>query len=119
MITGMKETQLLYADNLDLQKKVLLSNKISHALLQQSHVSLAVTIHTGAKAVTEYRGQFGADDAITLPYFLDDVGCSGSESNLLECLPQHNCGTFVIGRENAGVQCSRKGINNDCIGIFI
>ena len=34
MITGMKETQLLYADNSDSQKKVLLSTKISHALLQ-------------------------------------------------------------------------------------
>ena len=28
----------------------------------------------------------------TLNFFaLDDVGCNGSESNLLDCLPQHNC----------------------------
>ena len=43
------------------------------------------------------------------PYFaLDDVGCNGSESNLLHCLPQHNCGQNR-GAENAGVLCLRKG----------
>ena len=31
----------------------------------------------------------------------------------------HYCDTFAIGQENAGVQCSCKGINNDCIGITI
>ena len=41
-----------------------------------------------------------------LPFFLDELGCSGSESNLLDCLPQHNCGS---SNENAGVQCLRKG----------
>ena len=46
----------------------------------------------------------------TLSFFaLDDVGCNGSESNLLNCLPQHNCG-MERGVENAGVQCLRKGI---------
>ena len=46
----------------------------------------------------------------TLSFFaLDDVGCNGSESNLLDCLPQHNCGMI----ENAGVQCSRKGMYED------
>ena len=45
----------------------------------------------------------------TLSFFaLDDVGCNGSESNLLDCLPQHNCG-MDRGRENAGVQCLRRG----------
>ena len=47
----------------------------------------------------------------TLLFFaLDDVGCTGSESNLLDCLPQHNCGAGnVKGAENAGVQCLRRG----------
>ena len=45
----------------------------------------------------------------TLSFFaLDDVGCNGSESNLIDCLPQHNCG---IDFENAGVQCLRKGMH--------
>ena len=49
----------------------------------------------------------------TLSFFaLDDVGCNGSESNLLDCLPQHNCG-INIGTENAGVQCLRKGMDED------
>ncbi|MCG8624554.1 MAG: hypothetical protein MJE68_21485 [Proteobacteria bacterium] len=49
----------------------------------------------------------------TLSFFaLDDVGCSGSESNLLDCLPQHNCGAGnVKGTENAGVQCLRRGMD--------
>ena len=47
-------------------------------------------------------------DTSTLPFILDDVGCNGSESNLLHCLPEHNC-VDVTGLENAGVQCSRKG----------
>ena len=41
----------------------------------------------------------------TLNFVLDDLGCNGSESNLLECLPQHNCRTD----ETAGVRCLRKG----------
>jgi hypothetical protein len=46
----------------------------------------------------------------TLSFFaLDDVGCNGAESNLLHCLPQHNCGFHVHDPENAGVQCLRKG----------
>ena len=49
----------------------------------------------------------------TLSLFaLDDVGCNGSESNLLDCLPQHNCVTRV-GEENAGIQCLRKGMDKD------
>ena len=45
----------------------------------------------------------------TLSFFaLDDVGCNGSESYLLDCLPQHNCG-MDRGAENAGVQCLRRG----------
>ena len=51
--------------------------------------------------------QFGVS---TLPFFLDDVGCGGSESNLLDCLPQHNCGGRKTRLENAGVKCLRKGI---------
>ena len=48
----------------------------------------------------------------TLSFFaLDDVGCNGSESNLFDCLPQHNCvAGNDKGTENAGVQCLRKGM---------
>ena len=42
-----------------------------------------------------------------LPFVLDDLGCTGSESNLLECLPQHNC--VVSVDQYVGVSCSRKG----------
>ena len=42
-----------------------------------------------------------------LPFILDDLGCNGTESNLLECLPRHNCGSS--SGENAGVRCQRKG----------
>ena len=45
--------------------------------------------------------------ASTLPFILDDLGCNGSESNLLECLPKHNCALSI--NENAGVRCLRKG----------
>ena len=49
----------------------------------------------------------------TLSFFaLDDVGCNDSESNLLDYLPQHNCATSR-GEENAGVQCLRKGMDED------
>ena len=67
-------------------------------------------MHAGAVAVSEYYySQFGANITISiLPYILDDVGCSGSESNLLNCLPHHNCGSSK--GENAGVHCLRKGI---------
>ena len=48
----------------------------------------------------------------TLSFFaLDDVGCNGSESNLLDCLPQHNCGMRGTNTDNAGVQCLRKGMH--------
>ena len=46
------------------------------------------------------------------------MGCNGSESNLLDCLPQHNCGMDRDGTgndkgtENAGVQCLRKGMDH-------
>ena len=47
----------------------------------------------------------------TLPFYLDDLGCSGTETNLLECLPEHNCGISADGsNEDAGVRCLRKGI---------
>ena len=46
-----------------------------------------------------------------LPFVLDDLGCNGSEKNLLDCLPQHNC-VSDDDFENAGVNCSRKGAYN-------
>ena len=58
-----------------------------------------------AEAITQ-TDQFGDSE---LSFFLDDLGCNGSESNILDCLPQHNCAIDFL--ENAGVQCLRKGVN--------
>ena len=69
------------------------------------HIHCIIKIHLGAVVITN---QFVAQDSSTLPFILDDVGCNGSESNLLDCLPEHNC-DGVGGLENAGVQCSHKG----------
>ena len=45
-----------------------------------------------------------------LPFFLDDLDCNGSERNLLECLPRHNCElTDTMVDESVSVNCSRKG----------
>ena len=50
---------------------------------------------------------FKVDESInTLHYTLDDLGCNGTENNLLECLPNHNC---LYSPEDAGVRCLRKG----------
>ena len=46
--------------------------------------------------------------AKTLPFLLDDLGCNGTESSLLECLPQHNCKRYGTN-EDAGVSCSQRG----------
>ena len=51
---------------------------------------------------------FKVDESInTLQFTLDDLGCNGTESNLLECLPEHNCKQHPL--EEAGVRCLRKG----------
>ena len=47
----------------------------------------------------------------SLPFFLDDVGCKGSENDLLECLPQHNCESENTIDESASVSCLHKGIS--------
>ena len=69
--------------------------------------SLCVTVYdmhcAGAKAV--HAGYYSS--STRLPYFLDNLGCNGSESNLLDCLPIHNCGYGRI--EDAGAQCLHKG----------
>ena len=49
----------------------------------------------------------GYDANTTLNFVLDDLGCNGSETSLLECLPQHNCITSVD--QAVGVRCLRKG----------
>ena len=62
--------------------------------------------YTGAEAFTTKESeQFGTR------FLLDDLGCSGSKINLLDCLSQHNCGMHGRGTENAGVRCLRKGIS--------
>lgn len=61
----------------------------------------------GAKAFAGGTGSFNVNSIATLPFVLDDLGCNGTENNLLECLPQHNCGTS--SDETAGVSCLLKG----------
>ena len=52
----------------------------------------------------------------TLSFFaLDDVGCNGSESNLLHCFPQHNCAGGQNSAEDAGVHCLRKGMDDQIL----
>ena len=53
------------------------------------------------------RAEFRDDSLGSVPFFLDDLGCTGSESNLLECLPEHNCGLSTF--EDAVVICSHGG----------
>ena len=63
--------------------------------------------HAGAEVITDMPQSM--TNTGNYPFFaLDDAGCIGTESNLLDCLPQHNCGKNR-GAENAGVQCLRKG----------
>ena len=90
---------------------ILLCRKItssSYAYVGTDHAQfIACAQHIGVIAFAGYMYPFD-DSASTLPFILDDLGCNGSESNLLECLPQHNCGYY--SDENAGVRCLRKGI---------
>ena len=70
---------------------------------------MSITI-SGAEAIVHMQSTPDLFGSSMLSFFaLDDVGCNGSESNLLDCLPQHNCVT-KNDDENAGVQCLRKGI---------
>jgi hypothetical protein len=73
---------------------------------------MSITI-SGAEAIIDGRSApdwYGPSILSLNFYALDDVGCNGSESNLLDCLPDHNCGrNRGTGAENAGVQCLRKG----------
>ena len=68
-----------------------------------------ISMISGAKTGTYDYSQNRATSDKTL-FFLDNMGCNGSESNLLDCLPQHNCNSMM---EIAGVECLRRGkINN-------
>ena len=65
--------------------------------------------HAGAETISLEIQKSDTVGSNTHPNFaLDDVGCNGTESNLLNCLPQHNCG-MNRGAENAAVHCLRKG----------
>ena len=66
---------------------------------------LSVVLYNCAAGIREFVD--GVDETENLPFVLDDLGCSGSESNLLECLPSHNC--LHSADEDAAVRCSRKG----------
>ena len=62
--------------------------------------------HAGAETIIQ---KSDTVDSNAHPNFaLDDVGCNGTESNLLHCLPQHNCG-MNRDAENAAVHCLHKG----------
>ena len=69
---------------------------------------VSITITSGAKAIDGWSIPDWYGPSILSFFALDDVGCNGSESNLLDCLPQHNC-IRNNDAENAGVQCLRKG----------
>ena len=70
---------------------------------------MMVLFQTGAQAYSyAYFGQG------TGPIQLDNVGCSGAESTLLQCSHLtiiNNC----VHAEDAGVRCSQPGI---CISVF-
>ena len=71
---------------------------------------MSITI-SGAEAIVNRQSTPNLYGPSTLSFFaLDDVGCNGSERNLLDCLPQHNCDKR--GTENAGVQCFRRDMND-------
>ena len=70
--------------------------------------NLCNVVHAGSVAVVGGDNQHTFMSSTELDFILDDVGCTGAESNILECLPDHNCGTTSID-ENAGVRCLRKG----------
>ena len=71
---------------------------------------MSITI-SGAEAVIDTKKSIPDWNSPLSFFALDDVGCSGSENNLLDCLPQHNCGMRGTDIENAGVQCLRKGMH--------
>ena len=67
---------------------------------------------SGAEAIDTKQSTPDLFGPSTLSFFaLDDVGCNGSESNLLDCLPHSNCDPERRGTENAGVQCLREGMD--------
>ena len=71
------------------------------------HAVTALCIQIGAKV--GMAAQFETDTSLA-PFLLDDLGCNGSENNLLDCLPQHNCVSNQFGQtESATVSCLRKG----------
>ena len=72
--------------------------------------------HAGAEAIINMKSDTVAG---AHPNFaLDDVGCNGTESNLLDCLPEHNCG-MNRGAENAGVLCLIEADTYSSINIII
>ncbi len=75
------------------------------------HFSKHHLLLSGTIAVEKSDMKFGNNAAF--PFLLDDVGCNGLETNLLDCLPHHNCRDGVA--ENAGVQCLRKGIDDQIL----
>ena len=75
---------------------------------------LPLHIHAAA-AVARLRATFGQARG---PIFLDDVGCNGTESQLVDCsnigVGIHNCRHF----EDAGVVCAGMITPSVCMGII-
>ena len=109
MMGGIKEMLLLCVDNLDFLEMV-------NNIIMINDLMICITVGYLLKIIIgAVSGQFAPDETSNaLTFLLDDVGCNGSESNVLDCQPQHNCGstTMLYLTENAGVQCLRKGITN-------
>ena len=59
-------------------------------------------------SIPHYNGYFGQG---TGPVLLSDVGCSGSEDNILECSHnKQNALTYCSAYDSAGVTCIGKGL---------
>ena len=50
------------------------------------------------------------------PIYLDNVGCSGSESSLTDCPSSSFVSCYYAHSEDAGVRCQGRFTRTNCIG---